>query len=301
MLRLIVLGAAAGGGFPQWNSNGAACRRARAGDTAAIARTQCSVAASVDDRSWVLLDAAPDLRAQFQANPALFPGDAMRSSPLRAVVLTGADIDKIAGLLTLREGHPFALFAAPPVLRTLAANPIFDVLQEGLVTRRGLQMGRAVTPVPGMQILPFPVPGKVPLYMEAGADRIDTGEEGDAIGLRIDPGDGRRIFYVPGCAAVSDGLAARLEGADLVLFDGTLWRDDEMIRMQAGHKTGRRMGHMSIDGPDGTLAIFSRLKVKRKVLIHVNNTNPVLLADSPERAQVEAAGWEVAYDGMALA
>ena len=296
-----MLGAAAGGGFPQWNSNGAACRRVREGDPAALARTQCSVAASVDGGSWVLLDAAPDLRAQFQANPALFPDAGMRSSPLRAVLLTGADIDKIAGLLTLREGHPFALYAAPPVLKTLALNPVFQVLQEGLVRREPLQMESAVAPVPGMRILPFPVPGKVPLYLEAGSDRIETGEEGDAIGLHIDAGDGRRIFYIPGCAAVTETLAARLEGADLVLFDGTLWSDDEMIRMQAGHKTGRRMGHVSIDGPNGTLSVFSRLGVKRKVLIHVNNTNPVLLADSPERAQVEAAGWEVAYDGMSLA
>jgi pyrroloquinoline quinone biosynthesis protein B len=306
-LRAIILGAAAGGGFPQWNSAGPGCLRARAGDPAAPPRSQASVAVSADGARWVVLNASPDLRAQIAATPALHPVAApgrIRHSPIAAVVLTGAEVDTIAGLLTLRERQPFVLHAAEAALRTLDANPIFTVLDPAIVPRRMLPLGAPVAladamddPL-GLTIEAFAVPGKVPLFEEAGADP-GRADDGTTIGVSVRAGGGALLF-IPGCAAMTPALAARIGSADTVLFDGTLFRDDEMIRAGAGPKTGARMGHMSIDGPGGTLAALRDIPVRRRVFIHLNNTNPVLLADSPERAQVAAAGWEVGQDGMEI-
>ncbi len=304
MLRAIVLGAAAGGGFPQWNSAGPGCLRARAGDAAAPARSQASLAVSADGARWALLNASPDLRAQIAATPALHPVPApgrIRQSPIAAVALTGAEVDTIAGLLTLRERQPLALYAGAATLRTLDANPIFNVLDRAIVPRRALPLDAPVAladaagdPL-GLTLEAFAVPGKVPLFEEAGADpgRDDAGA---TIGLRVSAGGGALLF-IPGCAAMTPSLATRIAGADTVLFDGTLFTDDEMIRAGAGPKTGARMGHMSIDA---TIVAFRDIPVRRRIFIHLNNTNPVLLADSPERAIVAAAGWEVAFDGMDL-
>ncbi|MBV1797839.1 pyrroloquinoline quinone biosynthesis protein PqqB [Siccirubricoccus sp. G192] len=310
MLRALVLGASAGGGFPQWNSAGTGCLRARAGDLQVLPRTQTSLAVSADGLRWVLLNAAPDLRAQIEANPALHPRPAagsIRHSPIAAVVLTGAEVDTIAGLLTLRERHAFTLYGADAALAVLAENPIFNALAPGLVPRRPLPLdhelvlGDAAGAPLGLVLEAFAVPGKVPLFRE-GDNGADPGraDDGETIGLRLSAGEGGSLFFIPGCAAMTDALRARLRGAACVFFDGTLWRDDEMIRAGAGPKTGTRMGHMSIDGPEGTLAGFADLEVRRRILIHLNNTNPVLLADSPERAMVQAAGWEVAEDGMEI-
>jgi pyrroloquinoline quinone biosynthesis protein B len=312
VLRAIVLGAAAGGGFPQWNSAGPGCQRARAGDPAAPPRTQASLAVSADGdgRRWVLLNASPDLPAQLRATPALHPrpeGGAVRHSPIAAAVLTGAEVDTVAGLLSLRERHAFALYGSEQSLAVLAENPIFGALDPALVPRRPLPLGEAFTVRGaagddlGLRVEAFAVPGKVPLFLEEGGANPGRADEGETVGLRLSAGDGgEALFFVPGCAAMTGDLRGRLRGAACVLFDGTLWRDDEMLRAGAGTKTGARMGHMSIDGPGGTLAAFADLGVRRRVLIHLNNTNPVLLADSPERAAVEAAGWEVAEDGMEL-
>lgn len=309
MLRALVLGSAAGGGYPQWNSAGPGCMRARAGDPAAKPRTQTSLAVSADGERWVLLNATPDIRAQIEATPALHPRPApggVRHSPIAAVVLTGGEVDSIAGLLTLRERHAFALYAAAPPLAALAANPIFNVLNPGLVPRRELPLGRqeqltdAGSVGLGLSVEALPVPGKVPLFQEEpGGSDSGRSEEGDTIGLSVSAG-GPALLFIPGCAALTPILRARIARADTVLFDGTLFRDDEMIRAGAGTRTGARMGHMSLDGPQGTLAVFRDIPVRRRILIHLNNTNPVLLADSPERAAVQAAGWEVAEEGMEI-
>ncbi|WP_029921345.1 pyrroloquinoline quinone biosynthesis protein PqqB [Nevskia soli] len=304
-MKAVVLGAAAGGGFPQWNSNAAACNRARRGDQAARARTQASLAVSNDGEHWFLLNASPDLRQQIEATPVLHPSHGLRSSPIAGVVLTGGDVDAIAGLLTLRERQPFTVYASAKVHGVLKANPIFNVLAADVVVRQtlGLEQPQALLQqdgkASGLTVEFFPVPGKVPLYLEeaGGTPPIVLGE--DTVGAMISDGKSR-LFYIPGCASMTEALAQRLRGAELVLFDGTLWRDDEMIRAGLGSKTGRRMGHMSLSGPDGTIAAFSTLGVRRKVLVHINNSNPVLLDDSAERAETEAAGWEVAHDGMEL-
>jgi pyrroloquinoline quinone biosynthesis protein B len=304
-MKALVLGAAAGGGFPQWNSNAPACNRARRGDPAAPARTQASLAVSADERHWFLFNASPDLRQQIGATPELHPRDGLRSSPIDGVVLTGGDVDAIAGLLTLRERQPLSVYATAKVHAVLKANSIFEVLAADVVKREVLSLEQ-LQPLKlpdgspsGLTVTCFPVPGKVPLYLESmqGTPPIVLGE--DTVGVEITDANSR-LFFIPGCAAMTEALRRRLRGAELVLFDGTLWRDDEMIQGGLGTKSGRRMGHMSLSGAEGTMAAFSGLAVKRKVLIHINNSNPVLLEDSSERAELEAAGWEVAHDGMRL-
>jgi pyrroloquinoline quinone biosynthesis protein B len=298
-MRLIVLGAAAGGGFPQWNSACPVGHRAWQRDPAAAWRTQCSVALSTDGERWTLLNASPDLRQQILATPALHPRRRPRHSPIGGVVLTNGDVDHVAGLLNLRESQPFTLYATGTILAVLERNPIFNVLHPELVQRRRLTLDQAVQLDGGPAIVPFVVPGKVPLYLEGDALEIGAETE-DVIGLELHARKGQRAFFIPGCAHLTPALADRVRGAALVLFDGTLWTDDEMIRSATGVKTGARMGHMSVSGPAGTLAAFASLDVRRKVLIHINNTNPILLDDAAERAAVQAAGWEVAYDGMEI-
>ena len=304
MLHAVVLGAAAGGGFPQWNSNAPACRAARYGGGRARARTQASVAVSANERDWFLLNASPDLRLQIEATLALHPREGLRSSPIAGAIVAGGDVDAIAGLLHLRERHRFAVYAPRQVLEIIAANPIFGVLAPDYVGRAELPLEAAVPLAgnsgdSGLSVRAFVVPGKVPLYLEEEGRDPGLSEVGDAVGLElIDTADGGSFFFVPGCAVVTEALRRRLRGAALVFFDGTLWRDDEMIQAGIGDKTGRRMGHISMSGAEGAITAFADLGVARRIFIHINNSNPVLLEDSAERRAAEAAGWEIAYDGM---
>ncbi|WP_157218130.1 pyrroloquinoline quinone biosynthesis protein PqqB [Flavisphingomonas formosensis] len=296
-MRILVLGAAAGGGFPQWNCNCTACRRSRSGDPAAPARSQAGFAVSRDGARWHLVNASPDLREQIARTPQLHSQDGLRGSPIRSVVLTGGDIDVIAGLLNLRERQPLTIHATASVHAILDANPVFDVLARDVVMRPELRLDEPFLLEQGLSATLFAVPGKVPLYMESGEEMQPIVVDGTTVGLLLEDG-ASRAFIIPGCAAMTPDLAERLRGADMVFFDGTLWHDDEMIEAGLGKKTGRRMGHMSLAGPEGTLAAFDSLEVKNKILIHMNNSNPVLLADSKERAAAEAAGWIVPEDGL---
>ena len=295
-LTAIVLGAAAGGGFPQWNCNCDVCRLAWAGDSRVRALTQASLAVSSDRQRWTLLNASPDLRAQIQANPALHPRD-LRASPIASVVLTGAEVDQTAGLLSLRERSPFTIMATATTLAAVADNPMFGALAPEVVSRRAIFPGQRFKLAGGLEAELFMVPGKVPLYLEG--ENPESAEESAAnVGVEITDGD-KCLAYVPGAAAVTPALRQRLSRADVILFDGTLFTDDEMIRTGTGAKAGRRMGHMPIDGDDGTLAVLQGLSA-RKIFVHINNTNPILVDGSPERRRVEAAGWEVAEDGMEI-
>jgi pyrroloquinoline quinone biosynthesis protein B len=302
-----VLGSAAGGGLPQWNCNGRNSADARKGVKGIAPRTQASVAVSADGRQWVLLNAAPDLRQQINATPELhpLPDAGARNSPIKAVVLTNGDVDAIAGLLCLREGQPLTVYGTSRVLGVLASNSVFDVLDPSLVKRITMAYGRPFAvegpkgPV-GVSIEAFPVPGKIPLYLEDARAGEGLGTlEGDTSGLKVtETASGRHFFFIPGCAKVDDALSARLKDAPLLFFDGTLYTNDEMIAQGLLNKTGDRIGHINMSGSAGSIARLAPLNIGRKIFIHVNNSNPALREDSPERAAVEKAGWEVSYDGM---
>lgn len=296
-LTAVVLGAAAGGGFPQWNCRCDVCRLAWSNDKRTKARTQASLAVSADGGQWTLLNASPDLRAQLLATACLQPRAGARNSPIAAVVLTGAEVDQIAGLLTLRERQAFTVFATAETLAALAANPIFGVLAPNLVVRKAVERDRAFALPGGFTAELFAVPGKVALYLEDDNPEL-AAETGANVGVEL-VCDGRRLIYIPGAANVTAILGARLTRADVVLFDGTLFADHEMMSTGTGEKTGRRMGHMPIDGENGTLAALADLPCRR-ILTHINNTNPILVEGSPERRKVEAAGFEVAEDGMEI-
>ena len=307
-MKIRVLGAAAGGGYPQWNCNHPNSRRARLGDPQARPRTQSSLAVSADGARWVLFNASPDLRQQIGENDILHPKDGLRHSPINAVVLTNADVDHVAGLLNLRESQPLRLYGTRRVLDVLSANSVFNVLNPQFVKRTPLALDETLELVDpggddlGIRLQPFAVPGKVALWLENEASGPNFGTVAeDTIALEVtETATGKRFFYIPGCAAMPEDLASRLRGAPLVFFDGTLWRDDEMITSGVGVKTGQRMGHMSVSGDQGSLAAFRHLDVSRKIFIHINTTNPILLEDSPERAVVEEEGWRVSWDGMAI-
>jgi pyrroloquinoline quinone biosynthesis protein B len=294
-LTALVLGSAAGGGFPQWNCGCRLCAAARANDPRVRAATQASVAFTAGDGAWVVVGASPDLRQQVLANAQLWPREGSRDSPIAAVVLISADIDGLVGLLVLRERQRLDVLAPRPILDVLAANSLFAVLDPTLVRRIELTP-EAPVDCAGLRLSLLPLPGKVALYQELpGAAEATPAVTYAALVEH----KGRRAVVAPACAAITETLHEHLRAVDLLFFDGTLFRDDEMMTAGVGAKTGRRMGHLPIDGPGGSLARLVDLKARR-VFLHINNTNPILLADSPERRRVEAAGFEVAYDGMEI-
>ena len=291
-MRIIILGAGAGGGLPQWNCGCANCDAARAGRLAAM--TQSAVAVSADGESWAIINASPDIRAQLAATAALHPSG-LRDMPLRSVLLTNGDIDHVAGLLTLRESQPFDLFGTPTIHRVLADNPVFAAVNPALVPRREIALDTPFPLAPGLTATLFAVPGKVPLYQEGAV--VETGLVGETtVGVEL-TANGRRALYIPGCAELPDWLADRIAGADLLMFDGTLWEDDEMIRMGLGQKTGRRMGHMPVVE---TIAAIRDLPVARRVFVHMNNSNPLVDPASQQTREAEASGWQIGRDGMEI-
>jgi len=295
-LRAIVLGSAAGGGVPQWNCGCRICRLAWSGDRRVKPRSQSSVAVTLDGANWLLLNASIDLRQQVLATPALHPRGAGRDSPIAAVLLTNGDVDHIGGLLALRERQPLTLFGTRGTLETIGANRVFEVLARDVAPRQAVALGERFEALPGVMVEMFTVPGKTPLWMEEG--EVATGIESEAtVAVSIEAG-ARNLLYAPGCARITDALRERMGKAHVLFFDGTLYTDDEMIREGLGQKTGARMGHMAVSGPDGTLAQLARYPQVRRILIHINNTNPILIDGSPEAIEVAAAGWEIAYDGM---
>lgn len=308
-MHISILGSAAGGGFPQWNCNHPVSRQARAGVVEARPRTQSSIAISTDRQHWFLCNASPDLRQQINQTPSLQPPahGPLRASPIAGVVLSNADVDHIAGLLSLRERQPLCLYATARVHDVLDANPVFRVLDPSVVSRERLTLesdhilSHADGTLSGLVVRPFAVPGKVALWLEGPDKPVGDALTEDTIALEIrDVASTSRVLYVPGCAALPAWLCQRMRDADLVLFDGTLWDDSEMIDTGVGVKSGRRMGHIPISGPEGSLALLAPMTWSRKIYIHLNTTNPVLLDHSLQRAEVEAAGWEVAFDGMEI-
>jgi pyrroloquinoline quinone biosynthesis protein B len=293
-LSVLVLGAAAGGGFPQWNCGCRLCELVRAGDPRVRPATQISIAVSGNHTDWVIVGASPDLRQQIMQTPKLWPRAGLRDSPIAGVVLLGGDVDALAGLLVLRERQPFTVYAPRPLLDLLHENRIFDVLDPAMVQRTALEPSRPVACGGGLKLTLLPMPGKVPLYLE---DRRASEPEPGPNYAALLEANGRSVIVAPACAEITPGVVRQLRGADVVFFDGTLFTDDEMIVAGLGPKTGRRMGHVPISGAGGTLQGLADLP-GRRILAHINNSNPILLRDSPERRTVEAAGFEIAFDGM---
>lgn len=296
-LRTIVLGSAAGGGFPQWNCRCPVCSLAWDGDPRVKRRTQSSIAVETGSGRWTLFNASPDLRSQILATPALQP-TGLRETPIRSVALTNGDVDHVDGLITLRERSPLTIYATSQISKVLDDNPIFGVLAKDVVSRQTVQLGRPFQ-IDDATVEFFGVPGKVPLYLETADLKIGD-DSGDTVGVDIRSGEAR-LVYIPGCAVVNDDVLRRVDGADALFFDGTVFEDDEMRRAGVGAKTGRRMGHVPISGDAGSLHAFDDVRVGRKIYIHINNTNPILIDGSPERRTVEAAGWEVSHDGFKVA
>ncbi len=294
-MKCLVLGSAAGGGFPQWNCGCALCTLARAGDPRARPRTQVSIAATADGTRWLVVGAPPDMRQQILENPALAPAGP-RHSPIAGVVLVSADVDGIAGLLVLREQQALRIWAPEPILQILRDNRLFASLDPALVERIAIAPDVPVDTGLGITLTLLEMPGKVPLYHEDRSAAI--AEQAVTYAARLE-GAGRRVIIAPACAEVTDAVRDGVADADVLFFDGTLFTDDEMVRAGVGQKTGRRMGHVCVSGPDGSLARLAQ-HPGRRIYIHLNNTNPLLLEGSPERAMVEAAGFEVAYDGMKI-
>jgi pyrroloquinoline quinone biosynthesis protein B len=299
-----VLGSAAGGGFPQWNCGCLNCRGVREGAIRAMPRTQESVAVSADRRAWFLLNASPEIRQQIEAFPPLHPRNP-RDSPIEGILLTNGDLDHCLGLLSLRESYPLVLYATERVRRSFTdGNVLYRTLQRfpEQVTWRTLKPGReeeltAGGRPSGLSVEAVAVPGKPPVHWEG----LVTPDPEDNVGLRIrEAATGRVLAYFSGVGAITPSVSQALEGADCVFFDGTFWSSDELPAQGLGTKRAEEMAHVPVGGENGSLALLAGVRARRRVYIHLNNTNPLLRDDSPERRTVEACGWEVADDGMEI-
>lgn len=307
-MRVEILGSAAGGGFPQWNCNCRNCRSLRAGTLHAHSRTQTQVAVSNDGRAWFLLNASPDLRMQIERTSALQPRDGVRNSPISGVLITSADIDQIAGLLSLRELQSFRIYCTPSLQRILRDdNSAFGMLNRipRQVCWTNVKPGEhfPLTDVEGDQsgisCEAFSLADRYPMYVSPARVAELKGDEA-LLGLILTGSSGTRLAYLPAVPKISEQLLQRLETTDLLLFDGTFWSDDELVQVQGSGATAREMGHVPVSGPDGSLQLLAGVRRPRKIFVHVNNTNPMLDESGPEHREVRAAGWEIAEDGWQL-
>ncbi len=302
-MRVKILGSAAGGGFPQWNCACSNCRRLRQGTLRGSARTQVQAAISSDNSNWYLLSASPDLPRQIEGFPELHPGARSRETPIAALVLPGADLDQLLGLILLRESQPLRAYATPSIRKIIMENNIIFAMVRNQISWDDVIPGREFGLVSvsgtnsGIRCLPFALTGNYPHYVsEEQAATLPADQA--LLGLRLQHSSGSGVVvYMPGMPSVEQSWLEHLENCDLLLIDGTFWTDDELIRIQGGGRTARQMGHLPVSGPGGSLEQLSRLKRPRKIYIHVNNTNPILDEDSPEYQQVRQAGWEIAQDG----
>lgn len=278
------------------------CVGFRNGTVEARARTQSSIALSDDGRGWVLCNASPDIRAQLHDFPSMQPGRTLRDTGIVAIVLIDSQLDHTTGLLSLREGCPLQVWCTDMVHQDLTVGfPLFEILKHwsgGLVWNRiELDASFTVPECPKLRFTPYPLVSAAPPYSPHRGDP----HPGDNVGLLVeDLHTGSKLFYAPGIGVVDDGLLSRMQTADCLLVDGTLWDDDEMQRHKVGNRTGREMGHLAQSGPGGMLEVLSHMHKPRKVLIHINNTNPILDEHSAERAELQRRGIEVAFDGMEI-
>ena len=304
-MQVEILGTAAGGGFPQWNCACRNCRCLRSGTFPGRARTQLQVAVSTDGVSWFLLGASPDLRTQIEANPFLYPRDSLRHSPISGVLLTGADLDQSLGLLLLRELQPLQIFATASIRRILREdNSMFSMLHRtphqarwnDIVPGTAFELSSKTGEQLGSQCLPLSVATRFPSYVTAKRAReLDANEA--VLGLILQSRSGKRLGYFPVVAHLDPTLIERLDSLDVLLFDGTFWTDDELLKLRIEGQTAREMGHIPVSSPGGSLDLLSGLRCPRKMLVHVNNTNPLLDETGPEYEQLRERGWEIAEDG----
>lgn len=305
-MRIKVLGAAAGGGFPQWNCGCPNCRDVRAGILDAKPLTQECVAISTDDARWFLLNASPEIRSQVESCPPLHPRGP-RHSPIAAVVLTNGDLDHTLGLLSLRESHPLVIYATERVRQGFTeGNVLYRTLMRfpGQVTWKTLSLGREIAlsgadgAPSGLSVEAVPTPGKPPVHLEG----LAASDPGENIGLLIrDRGTGGGLAYFSAAGGITPAVRKALDGAECVFFDGTFWSSDELIALGLGTKRAEEMAHLPVGGADGSLNRLAGMRASRRIYIHINNTNPLLRPHSPERKQAEASGWEIACDGMEVA
>jgi pyrroloquinoline quinone biosynthesis protein B len=302
-MRIEILGSAAGGGFPQWNCGCRNCQALRAGTFQGKSRTQTQIAITNDGQSWFLLNASPDLRQQIEATPALHPRKNGRDSPIAGVLLTSVDLDQIAGLLSLRELQPFRIYCTASIRRILCEdNSVFAMLNRvsQQVVWTDITPGERFGPTTisgqesGLLCETFSLHSRYPMYV---AQSAGLSPQEASLGLIVGSSSGPRMAYLPALPEIDDRLLERLQAVDLLLFDGTFWSDDELIKVQGTGATAREMGHIPVSSAVGSLQKLRLLQRPRKIFVHVNNTNPMLDESSPEYREVRAAGWEVAEDG----
>ncbi|MGS0743602.1 pyrroloquinoline quinone biosynthesis protein PqqB [Glaciimonas sp. GG7] len=307
MMKIIVLGSAAGGGFPQWNCNCSNCNGVRNGTMNATARTQSSIAVSANGYDWVLINASPDILTQIRNTPALQPNRKQRDTGIAAVILMDAQIDHVTGLLMLRENRtPLQLYCTPSVRDDLTTGlPLMHVLSHYCDVQWHALPTNEFTPhtaievpgIEGIRFTPLALKSKAPPYSPHRADP----QPGDNIGLMIeDIATGKKLFYAPGLGEIEPHVDAAMQAADCLLVDGTLWTEDEMITLGFSKKKSADMGHLPQTGDGGMIAVLDAVGARRKILIHINNTNPILDADSHQRATLTQHGIEVAFDGMEI-
>ena len=301
-MRVRLLGTAAGGGFPQWNCNCSGCQTARNHPEKALPRTQSCVTVSADGEHWFLLNAPPDIRIQIESFPPLLPGGSTRrGTGVEAVLVTNADLDHSLGLFILREGEPLRVYTSPAVSQALTEGLGVSKVLDHYCKMEWKDPPASLTPLPlkdgkpsGLLYSAFPVPGKWPRYM---APRPSP--ENSALGFRfVDEKSGGKLVFIPDIAALDTTVLQQIWDCDLLLLDGTFWTEREMIEQGVGCLTASQMAHWTVGGPGGSLAKIRNLPTRRKVYVHINNTNPMLLEDSPERMEVRQAGVEVGKDGM---
>jgi len=307
-MQVKILGTAAGGGFPQWNCACRNCRSLRNGTFSGKARTQLQAAVSSDGISWFLLNASPDLRTQIEASPFLSPRGSMRHSPISSVLLTSADLDQALGLLLLRELQPLQIFATASIRRILREdNSMFSMLHrtanqarwEDIVPGTAFELSPGTGEQSAIKCLPVSVATRFPSYVTAKrAAELEPHEA--VVGLILQSSSGKRLGYFPAVAHLDQTLLQQLDSLDVLLFDGTFWTDDELIKLQNGGQTAREMGHIPVSFPGGSLDLLSGLRCPRKMLVHINNTNPLLDETGGEYRQVRELGWEIAEDGCHL-
>ena len=300
-----LLGTAAGGGFPQWNCACCLCDLCRKSPEIVRPRLQLQAGFSTDDGKWFLINASPDLRFQIEANPELQPSTlhGKRNTPIQGIILTGADLDQVLGLLLLREFQPLTVYATRPVRRTLEANSFFRMLERvpNHLTWVEIHPGEAFTLGGKVTCTPIPISGSLPHYArEPGTDELDVDEPCQAaLGLLLEA-DGRRLAYTPSVPEVTDALRKLYNSCDVILVDGTFWSNAELSRTHSGTPLARSIGHVPMSGDDGTIALLAGVAAPEKIFIHINNTNPVLDPRSAEYKSVTDAGWQIGQDGWQL-